>query len=532
MLLKQLHVSGVRDLKLRPIENDDAPATASKTNDAPNTAANDIAPETSSPAASVDVAPRRATETLRVDIERLDQLMNLAGQLVISKARLTKIGELLKGMAVDKQARQRIDHSLTLLDRIEAGSSDRGFGDKSSEPEAVIGHVRNLRTDLEIIRTTLDGCIGARQHVNDFFEAVHQLDRVTNGIQKSVMDTRMVPIGPLFTRFRRVIRDITRGNGKEIDLVIRGEKTELDKRMIDEIGDPLIHMVRNSADHGIEPPDEREAQGKPRRGTVTLDAFHRGNSILIQVVDAGRGIDPQKIARKAIERNVLTEADAERLSRQQILQLVWEPGFTTAEKVTDISGRGMGMDIVRQKIEQLNGTVDLDSRPGEGTSFTIKLPLTLAILPSLMTEIEGEIFALPIEAVAEIVSIRADQLRSVHGVRTANIRNRIVSLVELPEVFTWACPPRKPKTDTSGEFTLVVLSTDGRELGLAVDAVLGEEDVVIKSLAENYRNIAGVAGANILGDGRVALILDIESLIGMSTRLDETKPKHSQEIPA
>ncbi len=478
-----------------------------------------------------DNSPKRVTETLRVDIDRLDQLMNLAGQLVISKARLSQIGEGLRTLIADKQSRQIVDHSFSLLDRLES-NGDRAFGESATERELVATHARKLRADLEKIRETLNECIGARQHLNDFFEAVHQLERVSDGIQKTVMDTRMVPIGPLFTRFRRVIRDITRANGKEIDLVIGGEKTELDKRMIDELSDPLIHMVRNSADHGIETPEERIAAGKPRRGKVTLNAFHRGNHIVIQVLDDGRGIDPEKIARKAVERNMISMADAERLSRQKILQLIWEPGFSTAEKVTDISGRGMGMDIVKQKIEQLNGTVELDSELGHGTSFTIKLPLTLAILPSLMTEIDGEVFAVPIESVAEIVQVRREQLRTVHGQRTADVRGRIVSLVDLDEVFQWAVPPRCPKKEEPNELTLVVLGVEGRQLGLIVDAVLGEEDVVIKSLAENYRNVAGVAGASILGDGRVALILDTASVLEMSTRLENDRPEALQEVSA
>lgn len=537
-LAGQLNISGVRELCLTPIEveprNESAPETATAEVDAPAIPPGKAKGPTppASRSGSTDAAPKRAAETLRVDIERLDHLMNLAGQLVISKARLSQIGEGLGNLAADKQARQKLSHSLLLLDRIETSNNGPLSSDATVEAEFVSGSARRIRADLEIVRATLDGCIDARQHLNDFFEAVHQLERVSDGIQKSVMDTRMVPIGPLFTRFRRVIRDISRGNGKEIDLVIRGEKTEMDKRMIDELSDPLIHMVRNSADHGIEPPDKREALGKPRRGIVTLDAFHRGNSIVMQVVDDGQGIDPDKIAKKAIEKNMITPADAERMSQHQILQLIWEPGFTTAEKVTDISGRGMGMDIVRQKIEQLSGTVDLESQLGQGTSFTVKLPLTLAILPSLMTEIEGEVFALPVESVAEIVSIRPEQLRSVHGIRTANVRGRIVSLVELAEVFNWASPPRRSASKQASEITLVVVGMEGRELGLAVDAVLGEEDVVIKSLAENYRNIPGIAGASILGDGRVALILDVESVIDMSTRLETSVAESPQEILA
>lgn len=334
------------------------------------------------------------------------------------------------------------------------------------------------------------------------------------------MDTRMVPVGPLFNRFKRVIRDITRGNGKDIRLIIRGEKTELDKRMIDELGDPLIHMVRNSADHGVEPPEVREAAGKPRQGEVTLDAFHRGNSIVIQVIDDGKGLAPEVIRNKAIEKGIVSEADAEKLTTHQTYQLIWEPGFSTAEKVTEISGRGMGMDIVRSKIEELSGQVELDSTPGVGTTFTIKLPLTLAILPSLMAKIDHDVFALPIESVVEIMSVPASDFSTVHGLRTANVRGRVISVVGLNDVFSWNREPncRENTVAKTSDETLVILSSEGSELGLCVDELLGEEDVVIKSMAENYRNVEGIAGASILGDGSVALILDIGTLIQMASR--------------
>jgi two-component system, chemotaxis family, sensor kinase CheA len=332
------------------------------------------------------------------------------------------------------------------------------------------------------------------------------------------MDTRMVPIGPLFTRFRRVIRDITRSNGKDVRLEILGEKTELDKRMIDELGDPLIHMVRNSADHGIEQPEARVAAGKPAQGVITLNAFHRGNRIVIQVTDDGKGLDPERIRQKALDRGLITPADAERMTPQQVYNLIWEPGFSTAEQVTEISGRGMGMDIVKSKIEELNGAVDVDSVPGQGVTLTIKLPLTMAILPSLMAEVNGGIFALPIESVVEIVRIGADKVNTVHGVPTSTVRGRVVSIVRLDELFEWNGSRDSAPADPQADITMVILGSEGRELGLTVDHLLGEEDIVIKSLAENYRHVTGIAGASILGDGRVALILDIAALVEAAQR--------------
>lgn len=461
----------------------------------------------------------KPAETIRVDIDRLDQLMNLAGQLVINKARFSQLGDQLKSLSTRKQSVYSLANVGTLLENIlsEADQASGSAAD-SSFVKVVRRHVQQIRGDLEVVRGDIDQLCQARTMVNGVSEAVHQLDRIADGIQKSVMDTRMVPIGPLFGRFKRVIRDITRTNGKDIQLVVRGEKTELDKRMVDELGDPLIHMVRNSADHGVESPAQRIAAGKPAQGTITLDAFHRGNRVVIQVRDDGQGLDPQKIRAKAVSKGLISAADAERLTTQQTYQLIWEPGFSTAEKVTEISGRGMGMDIVRSKIEQLNGVVELDSQFGVGTTITIKLPLTMAILPSLLTVISNDVFAVPVESVVEIVRVSEKALQTIHGLCTARVRGRVVSVVELNALLQWADGSVRTATSTNGERTLVIVGTDGHELGLAVDGLLGEEDIVIKSLAENYRNVPGLAGASILGNGRVSLILDVSSLIALAGR--------------
>ncbi|NQT39590.1 MAG: chemotaxis protein CheA [Planctomycetes bacterium] len=495
-----------------------APCTATKADTRvakPRAAATPAKPGKSRPAEPSN----KPTETLRVDIDRLDQLMNLAGQLVINRARFSRIGDALKNALASKQSAQVLGNVLGTLGKItEEPSGGSSQADPHIELENLRSHARRMQADLEVVRREI-GMLGqVRGSVNDLLEGIHQLDRVTDGIQQSVMDTRMVPIGPLFTRFKRVVRDITRGNGKDIQLVIRGEKTELDKRMIDELGDPLIHMVRNSADHGIELPDVREAAGKPAQGTVTLDAFHRGNSIIIQVTDDGKGLDPDRILAKALSKGIISEADAEKMTPHEVLQLIWEPGLSTAEKVTEVSGRGMGMGIVRSKIEDISGAVDLESVLGQGTTFTIKLPLTLAILPSLMTKIDGDVFAIPVESVVEIVNVPSRDLSTVHGVATARVRGRIVSVVELDELLAWNRSGKQPPEGDTDETTLVILGDEGHEVGLAVDVLLGEEDIVIKSMAENYRNVAGIAGASILGDGRVSLILDVGALIEMSSK--------------
>lgn len=461
----------------------------------------------------------KPTETIRVDIDRLDQLMNLTGQLVINKARFGRLGNRLKALTSVKQASHSLVSVTNLIERAVADievESDRL--DQNSLPMQLLDSFQQMRSLLEVVQREVVRVSQARAIVNELAEAVHQLDRVADGIQKSVMDTRMLPIGPLFGRFKRVIRDVTRVNGKDVRLVVHGEKTELDKRMIDEIGDPLIHMIRNAADHGIETSDQRVDAGKTAWGTITLNAFHRGNGILIQISDDGRGIDPDKIRAKALSNGLINEQDAERMSSNQLLQLIWEPGFSTAEKVTEVSGRGVGMDIVRSKIEQLNGTVELESTLGSGTTFTIKLPLTMAILPSLLAKIDGDVFAIPVESVVDIVRVEEDELSTIQGLPTATVRGRAISVVDLSDLFAWSVPPRERETNPGERKTLVIVGAERRELGVVVAGLLGEEDIVIKSLSENYRSVEGIAGASILGDGRVALILDVNSLLEMACR--------------
>ncbi|MBA2114919.1 chemotaxis protein CheA [Bremerella alba] len=472
-----------------------------------------VAANVGKPAESSHAKP---AETLRVDIERLDQLMNLAGQLVISKARFNQLGENLRDAVPHKQCQQWLDSTDLMCQKLLGETGGGKAKREAKEIGAVYAQVRKIQQNLEAINKEMRRMDAIRSGMTSFFDAVHQLDRVTDGIQKTIMDTRMVPIGPLFGRFRRVVRDISRTNGKEIALEINGEKTELDKRMIDELGDPLIHMVRNSADHGIELPEDRIAAGKGTCGTITLNAFHRGNSIVIQVNDDGRGLSREKIAKKAIEKGLVTQVDLDRMTDQQIYQLIWEPGFSTAEAITEISGRGMGMDIVRAKIESINGVVEVDSKHGEGTVFTIKLPLTMAILPSLMARIDDDLFSIPVESIVEIVCFRRDELRTVHGKETAMVRGRPVSVVELHNTFQWSEPTQR--MTSQGDVTMIIIRNDSREVGLVVDGILGEEDVVVKSLAENYQNVEGIAGACVLGNGRVALILDPVAVIDLAIR--------------
>jgi len=520
-IAEKVRVVGVQEASVEPLA-DQTPATKQA----------DCVPPTNKEVAekpSRDVKQRaaenasRPTETVRVDIERLDDLMNLAGQLVINKAQFTQIGEKLKTTLSDKQLLHSLDRAFCELDKMSGGDRLRLDGNHlQTQVQHFHAQALRIQNEMEAVRNEVQAVSQARDSVKDLMETIHQFDRVSNGIQQAVMDTRMVPIGPLFTRFNRVVRDISREKSKDIRLDIRGEKTELDKRMIDELSDPLIHMVRNSADHGIELPEVREAAGKTRQGTVTLEALHRGNSIVIRVSDDGKGLDTDRIVSKCVEKGILTKADAEKMTPHQIHQMIWAPGMSTAEKVTGVSGRGMGMDIVKSKIDGLNGIVDIESATGRGTTMTITLPVTLAILPSLMVDIAGDVFAMPMEAVTEIVSVSQNQLSMVHGQQMATVRGRVISLVRLGDMLSFHHSGGTARVCQSQETTLVIVGETGQELGLAVDYVIGEEDIVIKSIAENYKNVSGVAGASILGDGRVSLILDIPSLIEMVAKKADT----------
>jgi two-component system chemotaxis sensor kinase CheA len=478
------------------------------------------------PPADAPASPRGKTlepglkpaETVRVDIGRLDQLMDLAGQLVIGKARVTQIAERLKKVVANGASARTLSAVTTELEKMAEGAAAAAGGAAlRAEMEDLRNTARQLHRDLVGVHQDIESLAQARACVNDLFETVHLLDRVSDGIHQSVMDTRMLPVGPLFARFHRVIRDITHANGKDIRLVISGEKTELDKRMIDELADPMIHMIRNAADHGIESPEVRIAAGKPRQGTIRLDACHRGSNIVIRVSDDGQGLSHERIRAKAVDKGLISAADAERMTPQQLYQLIWLPGLSTAEKVTEVSGRGVGMDIVRSTIDELNGTTDIDSAPGRGTTLTIKLPLTLAILPSLMVDIGGDVFALPLESVVEIVDVRRRDVTTVCGLPTVSVRDRVVCILTLGTIFKWRQGNAKTENAEAETITLVIVNEGKRQLGLAVDRVLGEEDVVIKSIADNYRNVVGIAGASILGDGRISLILDPPALIEMSS---------------
>ncbi|MBC2721908.1 chemotaxis protein CheA [Desulfosporosinus sp.] len=384
--------------------------------------------------------------TIRVDTARMDNLINLVGEMVITRTRLVQIGLDLKA------------------------------------------------------QYSTDGM------VNSLNEANVYLGRLMNDLQESVMRLRMVAIGTVFNRFPRLVRDLAKKTGKEIDLVLKGEDTELDKTVVEVIGDPLMHLIRNSVDHGIESPEDRRAAGKPELGTITLNAYHEGNHIAILISDDGGGLDLDKIRQIAISKGLIGER--EELSERDIANLIFLPGFSTADVVTDISGRGVGMDVVKKALNNLGGMVDITTRKGKGSTFTIRLPLTLAIIQALLVEVGQEIYAVPLSSVLETLLVNREDIKTVGGLPMVQLRGNTLPLISLQEKFDLP----KPETESS-EVYVVVVGFGDKALGLIVDELRGQQEVVIKSLGEFLNNLPGIAGATILGDGKVTLILDIGSLI-------------------
>jgi len=477
----------------------------------------------------------KVAETIRVESDRLDHLMNLAGELVITKARFVAITrdleELFRGSnshALSSDTRERLESMTRGLE----GLTELKSGFSGGSLDRWSAHVRRLRDNFRAIQDELNLIREAREQLKALSEAIHSLGRVSDGLQKGVLDTRMVPIGPLFERFRRVIRDLGHSSGKEVILQIGGEKTELDKRMIDELSDPLIHMVRNGVDHGLESPLEREAAGKPRAGTVSLLASHRGNSVVITVSDDGRGINCEKIRAKIVAKGLVSKADAHELTDRELIAFIWHPGMSTAETITEISGRGVGMDIVKSRIENLSGSVDVRSISGQGTMFTIRLPLTLAIMASLLVRIFDEVYAIPLDHIDEIVEIRPSRIYRIQARPAIEIRKKIIALVALGDVFQWggASHPSvrtrcgssagtQASLEESADKRIVVVVQNGETtIGLLVDQLIGMQEVVLKSLEKNFRTIPGLSGASILGDGRVSLILDVDAVIDMAAQ--------------
>ena len=387
------------------------------------------------------------TASIRVDTDKIDKLINLVGELVITQSMLSDLG-----------ARFEITQMPLLLERMA------------------------------------------------------QLENNTREIQERVMGIRMLPIGTAFSRFPRLVRDLSAKAGKKIQLVLSGEETELDKTVIESIGDPLTHLVRNSADHGLEMPEERLDNNKPELGTIRLNAFHSGGSICVTVEDDGRGLNRDKILAKAIKQGLI--AEHEKLSDDQIWPLIFKPGFSTAEKVTDVSGRGVGMDVVKRNIEGLGGAVSIKTALGKGTIFTLKLPLTLAIIEGMTVRVGKETYIVPLLSILESIRPKTGAIKTVVGKgELLDVRNTYLPMMRLYDVFSL-----QPEYIDPTKAILLILETEGEQVAVMVDEILGQQQVVIKSMEQNFRKIDGIAGATILGDGTVGFILDVRGLIEMSRR--------------
>ena len=415
-------------------------------------------PPAASPAKAAEKAPEKAadksSDTIRVSQTKLDTFMNTVAELILSKTMISHIVE---------------------------------------------------RLETETLPATADDL------VKELRKASIYLDQVSKEIQASVLGIRMVPVKTIFTKFPRMLRDLAKNSGKKIELQMVGEETEIDKSLIEELSDPLIHLIRNSADHGIELPEVRARAGKPETGTVVLRARHEGDSVLVEIEDDGKGIDPKVIRAKAVEKGMLSQERADQLSDEEAINLVFLPGFSTAQKVTDISGRGVGMDVVKSNVRKLNGSVGVSSAVGQGSIFTIKLPLTLAIIDALLMRAGGQVFALPGTAVEETLLVPRETLSHLTRRKAINLRGEVLGITRLRELLHF-----KDADDALAqgeELPVVVVSTGGRRMGIIVDAFLRRQEMVIKPLAPYLASLPGISGASILGDGGVVLILDPAELM-------------------
>ena len=386
---------------------------------------------------------RKVNHTVRVDVERLEKMMDLIGELVIERTRITQVGNVL--------------------------------------------HER----------------YAADNTIEDLIGIANQVSRVTNELQEIVLKTRMLPIKQLFGRFPRLVRDLAQTLDKEVELIVEGEETELDKTIIEDIADPLIHLIRNAVDHGIETPEERSRLGKSPTGTLKISAFHQENHIIITVQDDGRGIDLERVKETAVKKQIITPQEAASLNEHEIIALIFRSGFSTSIAVSDVSGRGVGMDVVKSHVDKLNGIIEVETRKGEGTKFIIKLPLTLAILTGLLVKISDETYALPLSNVIEIVRMPEKEIKTVKGQAIAVIRDKVLPLVWLHDHFN------VPRKENAKNIFIVVLGVAEKRLGLVVDELLGNQEIVVKPMGSYIGKVEIFSGATILGDGSVACILDV-----------------------
>ncbi|MDR0239226.1 MAG: Hpt domain-containing protein [Deltaproteobacteria bacterium] len=398
----------------------------------------------------------KASATIRVDHEKLDHLMNLIGELNINRNRYTLIARQLEGSGEEKNINE-IAQSLS--------------------------------------------------------ETTYAMARISDDLQDTIMKVRMVPVSSVFSRFPRLVRDLSRKSGKEVDLVVEGDETELDKSVVEVIGDPLVHLIRNSVDHGVEHEADRIAKGKPAKGKVVLRAYHKGNSVAIEIEDDGNGIDPEKMREVAVRKGILSAEEARQLDDREATELIFAPGFSSSEVITDISGRGVGMDVVRTNIKNLKGSVSISTEVGKGTRFTLSLPLTLAIIDALMVNVSGEMYAIPLDAVSETTKIESARLTDMKGRKAVTLRGEVLGIVELAEMLVLP----KSYEELPEVLSVVVIHDNERRLGLVVDRLLERQEIVIKPLGAYLGDLKGISGATIMGDGSVILILDPHEIYLMAT---------------
>ncbi len=402
----------------------------------------------------------------------------------------------------------------------DSGKSEAGKGAAAHQPKQEstvrvdtkrLDEIMNLVGELVLVRNRLLTLRnGTEVDIEEISNAVSNLDHVTTDLQASVMKTRMQPVKKVFGRFPRVVRDLARKLGKEIELELRGEDTDLDKNLVEALADPLVHLVRNSVDHGIEPPEERVKAGKPRVGKIILAAEQEGDHILLSITDDGRGMDPEKLKRKAIEKGLIDEMTAQQMSDKEAFELIMAPGFSTAETISDISGRGVGMDVVKSMITRLNGSIEIDSVLGEGTQIKIRVPLTLAILPTLMVAFGDDSYSIPLTSVQEIFDYDPAHTNRIDGQMMVQLRERSIPLYFLKK---WLAPDLAPAEDREENDKVVIVNVGGQRIGLVVEQVRGQEEVVIKPLGVMLQKLAGYAGATITGNGSIALILDLPGVL-------------------
>lgn len=456
-----------------------------------------------------DTKHERQSSFLRVESDRIDDMMNQVGELVTNKSSyeqydddLTSYTKIIE-YGINDIRKYYKDSVIQILRKLEYYVNKKEIKDlRNSYLDGFNSKLIDMVKMEEDLKETLD----------KFRNSYQLLTRVTNDLQETVMKIRMLPIAQTFNRFPRLIRDLSRDLGKEVKLEMSGEETELDKSVIEVLVDPLIHIVRNAMDHGIEMPEEREKAGKPRVGTISLNASHNGNLIVIKISDDGKGMSPQKIFENAIKKG-LVSADA-KLTEKQMLEYIFAPGFSTATKVTNLSGRGVGMDVVKKSLDKINGTVGIETELGKGSTFFLRIPLTVAIIQALIVDAEKEYYAIPINSISETLKIGIEDIQNLEGTEVIKIREDVINVLSVKELFK--LPTRYESHIKS--YYAVILASEDKKVALLVNNLIGEQDIVIKTLKDKVTRVEGISGATILGDGTVSFILDIQTIVGLGTK--------------